>query len=212
MSLQVIQVKGGYDSNFCNLVWDQKTMQGAILDTSVDARRMLDIARDKGVTITFTLIMHSHFDHVVGLETYRKHGIPIIAHVSYPDECDRTVDDGDNLKIGGEIVRIIHAPGHRFDCILAHGDGKVFTTDVLFVQGCGRCDFAGSDVHKMYATLYHKLLTLPENTIIYPGHDYGPTPTSTIAKEKRSNPYLTCKDEREFIVERMGQAYPKSRL
>lgn len=212
MSLQVVQVKGGYDSNLCNLVWDKATMQGAILDTSVDADRMLKLAKENGIIVTFALVMHSHFDHVVGLDVYREHDIPIVAHSSYPGECDKRLDDGDELAIGRGMVRIIHAPGHRFDCILAYGDGKVFTTDVLFVQGCGRCDFAGSDVHKMYDTLYTKFLALPDGTVVYPGHDYGPAPISTVADEKKNNPYLMCKSEREFIVERMGQDYPRKQL
>lgn len=208
MVLQVIQVKGGYDSNFCNLVWDESTMDGAILDTSLPAKQMLELAKEKEVTIKFVLMMHSHFDHIIDLDIYREHGIQIIAHSSYTDIHKKSVEDGDELKIGNETIKIIHAPGHRFDCIMAHGDGKIFTTDVLFVQGCGRCDFAGSDVHAMYDTLYNKFLALPDDTIIYPGHDYGPTPTSTIGKEKQSNHYLTCKSEKEFIVERMGGAYP----
>lgn len=208
MPLQVIQIKGGYDSNFCNLVWDESTKEGAILDTSVSAKQMLELAKDKGVAVKFVLMMHSHFDHTVDLDVYRQEGIPIIAHSSFQDAHDKSVDDGDELQIGSATIKIIHAPGHRFDCIMAYGDGKVFTSDVLFVQGCGRCDFAGSDVHEMYETLYNKFLALPDDTIVYPGHDYGPTPTSTVGEEKKLNHYLTCKSEKEFIVERMGGAYP----
>ena len=115
-------------------------------------------------------------------------------------EISRSVDETDTIPFGSKHFTVMHTPGHRFDAICLFDGKRLFTSDTLFVHGCGRVDFPGSDPEKMFETL-QRLKRLPDSTIIYSGHDYGPTPTSTIEIEKRMNPYLKMSRE-EFLGQR----------
>ena len=109
---------------------------------------------------------------------------------SVSDSDMQRVDDGDELVLGERKIQFIHTPGHTpgSQCFLV--DGLLVAGDTLFVQGCGRVDLPGSDPDAMYHSLTGKLAKLPENTILYPGHDYGPSRTSTIGDELRHNFYM----------------------
>lgn len=196
--------KGGFDSNFSYLVWDKETKEAAVFDASVKPERIFARVKELGLHLKFVFIMHSHFDHLIGLDEYRKAAIPLFAHDSIAAEVDAKFKHNDIVNLGTTSFSVLHAPGHRFDCVLLYGDGKVFTTDVLFVGACGRCDLEGSDPDIMYHTLYEIFAKLPDNTVIYPGHDYGDTPTSTVKREKEENPYLLCGSKEEFLRNRMG--------
>jgi hydroxyacylglutathione hydrolase len=109
--------------------------------------------------------------------------------------------DGRDVAIGHCGVRALDTPGHTVGgtCYLA--DGFIVTGDVLFIGGCGRTDFPGGDPAAMWRSL-QRLMALPEETRVYPGHDYGPTPTATLAHEIRENPYLRCHTFEEFRARR----------
>ncbi len=201
--LQVETLKGGFDSNFSYLVYDDQSKDAALFDASVKAEKVLERVKSLGLRLRFVFLMHSHFDHLVGVQLYKQYGIPLYAHVSLPFEADVSFQHKDTLNLGKATFTVLHAPGHRFDCVLLYGDEKVFTTDVVFVGACGRCDLEGSEPKKMYDTLYHIFGDLPDQTIVYPGHDYGESPTSTVGREKKENPYLLCKSEEEFLRTRM---------
>ncbi len=79
--------------------------------------------------------------------------------------------------------------------------------DAIFIDGCGRCDLPGSDPKAMYHSLYEVIMKLPDSTVIYPGHDYGPTPFATVGEQKKTNPYLQCKNLEEFLMGRMGMTF-----
>lgn len=201
--LHVETLKGGFDSNFAYLVYDKQTKVAALFDASVKPEKVLERVKNLGLQLKFVFLMHSHFDHLVGAQQYKQLGIPLYAHVSLPLEVDIAFKQNDTFMVGSYSFTVLHAPGHRFDCVLIHGEGKVFTTDVVFVGACGRCDLEGSEPKKMYHTLYNVFGSLPDDTLVYPGHDYGDTPTSTVGKEKKENPYLTCDSEEEFLRTRM---------
>lgn len=128
--------------------------------------------------------MHSHFDHVVDLDRYREKGILLYGHKLLNIKTDKKINDGDWLKLGLVQMKIIHTPGHAPDAICLLIDNHLFTSDTLFVGGCGRTDLEDGSPEQLKRSL-SKLKRLPENTIIYPGHDYGETKTSTIGKEKK---------------------------
>lgn len=175
---------GGYDQNFTYIVHDDT--QCCIIDPALPAGEVLAAAPFR---IIFVVFLHSHFDHIVDLEVYRQTGIPIYGHTSTKVSVDRYLKDGEEFGFGGIQFKVLHTPGHRYDsmCLLA---GKhLFTSDTLFVEGCGRVDVPGSDVQEMLKTL-RRLRNLPGETIIHPGHDYGSTPITTIAREKKQNPCL----------------------
>ncbi len=145
--------------------------------------------------------MHSHGDHIVELEVYRENNVPLLAHSSMKVKVNQVLEEGDTVKVGKISFSVMHTPGHRFDCICLYREGHLFTSDTLFVHGVGRVDFEGSDPEVMLETL-DRLKSLPDNTVVYPGHDYGPTPRSTIGEEKVKNHFLSMSRE-EFMRNRL---------
>ena len=200
----------GQMRNFMYVLGDAQRREALIVDPAWDVSSLLSVAEDDGYTIVGALITHYHPDHVGGemfgmniegvgrlLET---HAVPLyvnkneaqgVKKVTGVSDSDlRRVDDGDTLAIGDREVTFIHTPGHTpgSQCFLI--DGLLVAGDTLFVQGCGRVDLPGSDPDAMYSSLTQKLAKLPHGTVLYPGHDYGPTPTSTIGHELRHNFYM----------------------
>jgi glyoxylase-like metal-dependent hydrolase (beta-lactamase superfamily II) len=105
--------------------------------------------------------------------------------------ADVTVEDGDLIEVGEVSLNVLHTPGHSPGGICLLGDGNVFTGDTLFVGAIGRTDLPGASVNQFMASIREKLLSLPGDTVVWPGHDYGDRPSSTIDTERRTNPWLT---------------------
>jgi hydroxyacylglutathione hydrolase len=200
--LKIKTFKGGYDSNFSYILYDEITKEACILDTAIEPKILLDFISENDLKLKFVLILHSHFDHVVGYNYYRENGVQIGASEHFKDEVDLKLKDGDVLKLGGSQLKVIFTPGHIYDCICVLVEGKLFTSDTLFIDGCGRCDLSGANVEQMYDSL-QKIKNLPEETIIYPGHDYGPVPFATLKEQKKTNLYLVSNSKEEFIEGRM---------
>jgi glyoxylase-like metal-dependent hydrolase (beta-lactamase superfamily II) len=153
---------------------------------------------------------HGHVDHTSGnAEMKAKTGAAIIIHeddadmlVSTPaamlrmfgakqsPPADRTVRDGDTIAVGGVHIRVIHTPGHSPGSVVLLVDGHLFTGDTLFVEAVGRSDLPGGSGEVMFESIEKKICTLPDETAVLPGHNYGSMPTSTIAHEKKFNPFL----------------------
>ncbi|MEO8503447.1 MAG: MBL fold metallo-hydrolase [Acidobacteriota bacterium] len=200
----------GQMANFMYLLGDPATRKAYVVDPAWDVASLLDVAAGDGYEVAGALITHYHPDHVGGdlfgiqvqglaalLETHdvpvyankhEAHGIHVMTGVSEDDI--RKVEDSDTLAIGDHELRFLHTPGHTpgSQCFLI--DGKLVAGDTLFVQGCGRVDLPGGDTETMYHTLTSKLAKLPTDTVLYPGHNYGPTLTSTIGAELTENAYL----------------------
>jgi glyoxylase-like metal-dependent hydrolase (beta-lactamase superfamily II) len=123
-----------------------------------------------------------------------------VAHKLSSINADVAVDDGDIIRVGNVPVKVIHTPGHTPDgiCLLVDNK-KLLTGDTLFVGGCGRTDLVGGNSRGMYNSLFNKLLKLGDDVEVYPGHDYGSKPSSTIGEEKRSNYTLQPRSLAEFI-------------
>lgn len=188
--------KGGYDDNFSYIISHQG--QALILDLTINPLTLLQHIKEHNLTLIGAVIMHSHADHLVGLQIYKERNIPLFAHTSCPIKHDQALQDNQTIQLANLNFIVLHTPGHRFDCICLHAQNHLFTTDVLFINGCGRVDFPGSDPEKQFLSL-QRLQTFPDDTIIYPGHDYGPTPTDTLANQKRTNPYLNL-SKQEFLT------------
>jgi glyoxylase-like metal-dependent hydrolase (beta-lactamase superfamily II) len=144
---------------------------------------------------------HTHFDHVIGNEQMAEvTGAKRVQHKNSQLEKDIAVSDGDTIEIGSIRLRVLYTPGHSKDSIcLLLDDQFVFTGDTLFVGNCGRVDLPGSDAKEMYDSLFNRLAKLDENLILYPGHNYGPTSTSTIGHEKKTNSVLQPRSKQEFL-------------
>jgi len=200
----------GQMANFMYLTGDPATRKALVVDPAWDVESLLRIAREDGYEIAGALVTHYHPDHVGGdlfglqvegvatlleqeavplyVNKHEAEGLKVVTGVS--DSDLRKMDDGDTLEVGDLTVRFLHTPGHTpgSQCFLV-GD-RLVAGDTLFVQGCGRVDLPGSDPEQMYYSLTQKLAKLPPETVLFPGHNYGMTETSTIAAELENNLYL----------------------
>ncbi len=201
---EVIQTEVGLLQNFCEILFCPDTREAAIVDPAFEVDRLLQEAKRRDLTVKLALITHTHHDHIDGVEELcDKTGAAVVvnpreaAAVSAPGRTLVDAVDGQNIAIGRRGLRALVTPGHTVGgtCYLA--DGFVVTGDVMFVGGCGRTDFPGGDTAQMWNSL-QRLARLPEETRVYPGHDYGETPTSTIAHELRTNRFLRCANFEEF--------------
>ncbi len=195
--LKISSFKGGYDRNFCYVLYDEVSKEAAIIDLSLESGLMMPFLEKKGLKLKFAVVMHSHFDHLVGYEHYRKKKIPLCAHQSFRQETDRKLKDNGQLRLGGFSLTVMATPGHTNDAICLLAGGNLFTSDTLFIDGCGRCDLEGGDAGKMYHSL-QRLKQLPDSTVIYPGHDYGFRPFDTLGSQKQRNKCLRCQSREEF--------------
>ena len=200
----------GQMANFMYLVGDPEKREAVIVDPAWDVGGLVDAAEADGYTVSGALVTHYHPDHVGGdlfgmrieglarllervtvpiyVNKHEAHGLKVVTGVSESDL--RRVDDSDTLALGAQEIRFLHTPGHTpgSQCFLI--GNRLIAGDTLFVQGCGRVDLPGGDPEAMYHTLTGKLAKLPADTVLFPGHHYGPTPSSTIGDELRDNHYL----------------------
>jgi glyoxylase-like metal-dependent hydrolase (beta-lactamase superfamily II) len=195
------QLELGPMANFVYLVGDPKTMSCAVIDPGWGAGDIMEEAKRAGLNITHILLTHTHFDHSSAAKTLaKKTGARLFIHRL---ECkaeggETPFADGDTINVGELVIKCLHTPGHTpgSSCFLA-GD-TAFTGDTLFIDGIGRTDLEGSDPEDMFRSL-KRLSELPPATVIYPGHNYGGEPVSTIGEQKRRNPYLQCRNTGEFL-------------
>lgn len=191
-------------SNFAYLIYCPQTLTGIAVDPSFDPAALLGAARDRGVRIEILVNTHGHRDHVAGNEAVlAATGARLAAHPLDVPGAEVRLEEGSLLQLGQSQVQILHTPGHTPGSICLHPPGALITGDTLFVTRVGRADLPGSDVEALYASLM-RLSALPEDTAVYPGHDYGPVPVSSIGDERRTNPYLQCVDLAAFIRLRLG--------
>ncbi len=210
MTIYFRQVPVGPMQNFCYLVGAPGSPETAAIDPAWDVPSLVALLARDGRKLTHALFTHHHFDHTNGLADVLAAGarpfihaedVPWLRHT--PPKELTALRGGDRVQVGPLELTALHTPGHTpGSTCYALGDSLV-TGDTLFIGGCGRCDLPGGDPDEMWRTL-RKISELPESTVIWPGHDYGATPSATLAEEKRQNPYLTrLEREAEFVQFRM---------
>jgi glyoxylase-like metal-dependent hydrolase (beta-lactamase superfamily II)/rhodanese-related sulfurtransferase len=162
------------------------------------------------LTPKFIVDTHTHADHFSSAAVLKKHfNIPVLMHEkAISDVADRRLKDNDVIEAGDSKIKVIYAPGHTDDTINLYGEGSLFTGDVLLIGSVGRTDFQNGSPESMFDTLA-KLKTLPDGTILCPGHDYHGVRTSTIAKEKESNPFLKETNKTAFVANLRSKIIPK---
>jgi hydroxyacylglutathione hydrolase len=199
--VKIEQFLVGEMDNFTYIIIDEKNRNSIIVDPSWDLEIIYDFLNKNKLDNEFIINTHSHFDHVLGNEQVVKTtGAKIIQHKASPLKKDIEVNDDESIKFGDSQIKIIYTPGHSGDSIcLVINDKIILTGDTLFVGSCGRIDLPGSDPVQMYYSIYNKLINLDENLIVYPGHHYGSTKTSTLRDEKKSNFVFKFHNREEFI-------------
>ncbi|HID71919.1 MAG TPA: MBL fold metallo-hydrolase [Thermoplasmata archaeon] len=194
------QLLTGFMANFVYLIGDEKTWKAAVVDPSYGAEEVLSLANEKGFKIELILVTHSHSDHVAELELLKKKtDAKVVAHRLARVEKDIAVEDGETLNLGNLDIKVLHTPGHTPDSVCYLIDGHLFTGDTLFVGECGRTDLPGGDSKALYHSLFDKIVKLSDETVILPGHHYGPRRISKLGVEKKTNYVLEKRSEEEFI-------------
>ncbi len=199
--MKVLQIPVGHMANFTYIIADEEMGEAAIIDPSWDLEKIFGILKKNDWKTKYVINTHTHFDHTLGNEQVAKvTGGKIVQHRNSIDNKQISVSEGDIIKIGKIPLRILHTPGHSKDsmCLIVD-DNLVFTGDTLFVGNCGRVDLAGSDPKEIYHSLFDKIAKLDESLIVYPGHDYGPHPTSTIGHEKKTNYVMQSRSIQDFL-------------
>jgi len=194
-----LQIHSGGDRNFSYLIGDETTKQAAIIDPGNPPSAELEALREHGLNLAYIINTHDHFDHTGGNSelkrlTSARTAMYERAHSSH----DIGLRDGDILELGSCELRIIHTPGHTSDSICVLAGGELVSGDTLFVGKVGGTGF-GRDARDEYESLHEKLMTLPEDTRVWPGHDYGVRPSSTIGLEKRENPFILRTSFEDFV-------------
>jgi sulfur dioxygenase len=190
-------------STFTYLVWDEKTRDAALID-SVDTQieRDLQLIKELGLHLKYTLETHIHADHITASGKIRQLlGTRAVVHRNSHSDCaDMLVADGDTIMLGEQPIVVVETPGHTDTCVSYLVDGVVFSGDALLIRGCGRTDFQSGDPAMLYDSIHARLFSLPDETIVYPGHDYRGFRSSTIAEEKAHNPRLgNNRPKQEFV-------------
>lgn len=202
--LEAVQIAAGEMANFAYLIYCPATLVGVAVDPSFAPDRLLEQARQLSVKLELLINTHGHPDHGAGNQRIMEvAGVPLAGHPLDLPQADLHLDEGTRITFGDGIIEVLHTPGHTPGSICLYAPGLVVTGDTLFVTRCGRADLPGSDVRELYHSL-RRLAALPPETRVYPGHDYGPQPVSTIAFELEHNPYLRSPDLDSFILLRQG--------
>ena len=193
-------------STYTYLLADEDTREAVLIDPVLEqVDRDAQLIEALGLTLVYTLETHVHADHVTGADALRARlGSRSVVHVEGGAACaDVLVRGGDVLTVGSLSIEVRHTPGHtKGDVSYVVGD-RVFTGDALLIGGCGRTDFQQGDPGVLYDSVHGELFTLPDDTLVYPGHDYNGRRVSTIAQEKEINARLGGGRSRESFIELM---------
>ena len=209
--IQVHHFFCGHMDNMSYVIVDAQTNHCVIVDPTWDVEQLLVYISDHNYDLQAVWVTHAHYDHIYGLDdvicdypTIPIYVPELSVHKFENYHHIQSTSDGDSLLCGNESFRVIHTPGHSPDGVCFYADGHLIAGDTLFIDRCGRADLGDSNVNDLYQSL-QRLLQLPDNTIVYPGHNYGKTPTDTMGNQRLQNPYLVVSNEDEFIRLRMGR-------
>jgi glyoxylase-like metal-dependent hydrolase (beta-lactamase superfamily II) len=200
----------GGDRNFAYLIADESTRKAAMIDPSYHPEMVVDFAQKHGYTIDYVFNTHGHDDHTNGNEEVEKlTGKRPVLFGETDSATGIMVKDQARFPLGELEILILHTPGHTEDSICLYVGDAVFTGDTLFVGKIGGTDF-GQQARTEYDSLQQKLMTLPDDTRVFPGHHYGAAPQSTIGHERQTNPFLLQPDFEAFVhLKKNWTAYKK---
>ena len=176
--------------------------EALIIDPVIEkVDRYLQLVKELDLRLVKAADTHLHADHITGLGALRDrtHCITVMGDRSRADVVSMRLAEGDKLTIEGVALDVLYTPGHTDDSYSFLMGDRVFTGDTLLIRGTGRTDFQNGDPHAQYDSIFNKLLRLPEDTMIFPAHDYKGETVSTIGEEKRFNPRLQVKSEAEYV-------------
>ena len=212
MGLTIIPEKIGPLEIITYLVASPESGEAMIIDPGGSAANLLERLNRENWRLRWIVNTHGHADHTAGNDYWAAEtGAPVVMHrldwefFSRPEmqeqakaegfppltRVDLLVEDGHQLPLGGDQATLIHTPGHTPGALCVYFSGHLFTGDTLFVEAAGRTDLPGGSLNALIQSLEEKIMPLPDDTHIWPGHDYGGSASSTLAQEKENNPFLT---------------------
>eukprot|EP00088_Acartia_fossae_P066540 TRINITY_DN8257_c0_g1_i2.p1 TRINITY_DN8257_c0_g1~~TRINITY_DN8257_c0_g1_i2.p1 ORF type:complete len:297 (-),score=89.19 TRINITY_DN8257_c0_g1_i2:191-1081(-) len=207
-----------FDRESCTytyLLIDTPSKEAVLIDPVIElAERDTNLVKELGLKLKYVINTHVHADHITGTGRLKKlvPGCQSIISKNSKGQADILMSEGEQIKFGGQVLEVRETPGHTEGCVtyVFNAAGCAFTGDALLIRGCGRTDFQGGSSPTLYKSVWSKILSLPENYILYPAHDYKGQTASTVAEEKKYNPRLT-KSESEFvdIMAKLNLPYPK---
>lgn len=213
MSLYWKQLPLGPMKNFVYLVGSDSSPEVLVVDPAWDVSAIERAAAADGKRLAGAFVSHSHGDHINGLpELLSRHDLPVYAHkleIDFSPELRKAGDAlrplsaGDRIQVGDARLVALHTPGHTPGSQCLHAEDALISGDTVFVNACGRCDLRGGSPEDMYRTISQVLLALPKDTKLFPGHDYGDVPVSSLARESEHNPYFQFHDVESFVRFRM---------
>lgn len=190
-------------STYTYLLASRRGGEALLIDpVKEETSKYLQLIEELDLKLVFALDTHVHADHVTALGDLRaKTGCASIMGAQSKAECvSMKVKDGELIEVDGIRLRAMYTPGHTDDSYSFVMDDRVFTGDTLLIRGTGRTDFQNGDSRQQYDSLFNKLLKLPDETLVYPGHDYKGWTVSTIAEERENNPRLQVRSEEEYVT------------
>jgi hydroxyacylglutathione hydrolase len=210
------QLEIGPMQNYVYLIGSTETRKVAVVDPAWQIDTILRVAAQDDVEITHALVTHTHPDHVGGrfagvdiegvTELLGKCKAKIIVHKAEAEYLKGLAasdliktESGDKIDVGGVNIQLLHTPGHTpgSQCFLINN--RIISGDTLFIGSCGRVDLPGSDPEQMYYSLTEKLMALPDDMVLFPGHNYAPRPHATLGEQKKTNPYLRFASLKQFL-------------
>lgn len=198
--MQVRQLFDRESSTYSYLVFDRG--EAVLIDpVREQIDRDLELVRELGLRLTHVIETHVHADHVTAAGAIRERTGAMTAASAGGAPCvNIQLRHGDVIRVGDAQVTVLATPGHTDDGLALSASGLVFTGDTLLIRGCGRSDFQNGDPGQLYDSITRTLFALPDETLVYPGHDYKGRSVSTIGEERRLNPRIAGKTRDEFIA------------
>lgn len=211
-AMEPIQLFDPASSTYTYVLVDEATRSAVLIDP-VDQQLARDLAllKERGLQLAWTVETHAHADHITSAGLLAEHAG---AKTAAPAGCGIAtaavqLAHGDTLAFGHETLRVLHTPGHTAGSMCYLWRGQVFTGDTLLIGGCGRTDFQSGSAEALYRSLTEVLFALPDDTVVWPGHDYHGRTHSTIGEEKRSNPRIAGKSLAEFVATMQALDLPR---
>src|ERR1700752_1413729 len=189
-------------STYSYLIASRRGAEALIIDPVLEkVDRYIQILRELDLRLVKAVDTHLHADHITGLGALRDRTkcITVMGEQTKADVVSMRLSDGEKLTIEGLALEAIYTPGHTDDSYSFLMNDRVFTGDTLLIRGTGRTDFQNGDARMQYESLFNRLLKLPEDTLVFPAHDYKGDTVSTIGEEKRYNPRLQVKSVDEYV-------------
>ena len=208
------QLFDNVSSTYTYLMANRRGAEALIIDPVYErVEHYLRLLEELDLKLAKAVDTHVHADHITGLGELRDRTkcVTVMGMTSSVDVVSMRVDDGDVIEVEGIRLEVIHTPGHTNDSYCFKMPDRVFTGDTLLIRGTGRTDFQHGDPADAYHSLFGKLLTLPDETLVYPGHDYKGDTVSTIGEERAHNPRLQVQSAAEYValMNNLNLANPK---